>query len=143
MPLPPPHPLLAQLGQALKPLANPERAASMCAYMKDQFPFLGVAAPLRRAAVAALVKPRLTHGELRALADGLWQCPEREYRYTAIDLLAYALALGEEREFFTRKAIGWALRDFVRTQPEIVRAFVVAHATDLSTLTVREASKHL
>ena len=60
----------------------------MRAYMKNQFAFLGVAAPVRRAAVAALVRPRLAYAELLAVADDLWQWPEREYRYTAIDLLA-------------------------------------------------------
>ena len=58
-------------------------------------------------------------------------------------LLAYALALGHEDEFFIRKAIGWALRDFARTQPETVRQFVQANATRLSALIVREARKHL
>lgn len=58
-------------------------------------------------------------------------------------LLAYALALGHEDEFFIRKAIGWALRDLARTQPETVRQFVQANAIRLSALTVREASKHL
>jgi 3-methyladenine DNA glycosylase AlkD len=45
-------------------------------------------------------------------------------------------------EFFIRKAIGWALRDFARTDPEWVRAFVDAHPT-LSPLSRREALKHL
>ena len=58
-------------------------------------------------------------------------------------LLAYALALGHEDEFFIRKAIGWALRDLARTQPETVRQFVLASASGLSALTVREATKHI
>ena len=65
------HPLLPRLRQALQPLqplANPERAAPMRAYMKNQFAFLGVAAPVRRAAVAALVRPRLAHAELLTVA---------------------------------------------------------------------------
>ena len=45
-------------------------------------------------------------------------------------------------EFFIRKAIGWALRDFARTDPEWVRAFVDAHP-GLSPLSRREALKHL
>jgi 3-methyladenine DNA glycosylase AlkD len=45
-------------------------------------------------------------------------------------------------EFFIRKAIGWALRDFARTDPEWVRAFVDAHPA-LSPLSRREALKHL
>jgi 3-methyladenine DNA glycosylase AlkD len=48
----------------------------------------------------------------------------------------------EGRDFFSRKAIGWALRDYARTEPDWVRAFVAAHP-DLSGLSRREALKHL
>jgi 3-methyladenine DNA glycosylase AlkD len=47
------------------------------------------------------------------------------------------------REFFIRKAIGWALRDHARVAPEWVRAFVDAHADELSGLSRREATRHL
>ncbi|MEU1970409.1 DNA alkylation repair protein [Microbacterium sp. NPDC019599] len=46
-----------------------------------------------------------------------------------------------DREFFIRKAIGWALREYARVEPDWVRAFVASH--ELSPLTVREALKHL
>lgn len=58
-------------------------------------------------------------------------------------LFRYALALAPETEFFIRKAIGWALRDHARTQPDAVRAFLTVHAAVLSGLTRREAGKHL
>jgi 3-methyladenine DNA glycosylase AlkD len=58
-------------------------------------------------------------------------------------LLHYALALAPEKDFFIRKAIGWALRDYARTRPETVRAFLSEHAPSLSGLTRREAGKHL
>lgn len=58
-------------------------------------------------------------------------------------LFAFALALAPETDFFIRKAIGWALRDLARTQPAQVRGFVDAHATRLSALTAREATKHI
>jgi len=45
-------------------------------------------------------------------------------------------------EFFIRKAIGWALREFARVEPDWVRRFVDEHA-DLSGLSRREALKHL
>lgn len=45
-------------------------------------------------------------------------------------------------EFFIRKAIGWALRDYAKTDPDWVRDFVAAHP-DLSPLSRREATKHL
>ncbi|HWL02708.1 MAG TPA: DNA alkylation repair protein [Microbacteriaceae bacterium] len=44
-------------------------------------------------------------------------------------------------EFFIRKAIGWALREVARLQPDWVIAFAATHS--LSPLTRREALKHL
>ncbi len=54
------------------------------------------------------------------------------------DVIAPNLA---DREFFIRKAIGWALRDYARVAPEWVRIYADAHA--LSPLSRREALKHL
>ncbi len=48
-----------------------------------------------------------------------------------------------DREFFVRKAIGWALRQHARTDPDWVREFVTAHHDTLSSLSYREAVKHL
>jgi 3-methyladenine DNA glycosylase AlkD len=57
-------------------------------------------------------------------------------------LLADAIeANAGDREFFIRKAIGWALRDYGRTDPGWVRNFVAEH--ELSPLSRREALKHL
>lgn len=61
---------------------------------------------------------------------------------TDLDLLTRAIgANSAEPGFFLRKAIGWALREYARTDPDWVRAFVAAHT--LSPLSVREALKHL
>ena len=46
-------------------------------------------------------------------------------------------------DFFVRKAIGWALRDYARTDPDWVRVFVQEHRAELSPLSIREATKHL
>jgi 3-methyladenine DNA glycosylase AlkD len=48
-----------------------------------------------------------------------------------------------DRDFFIRKAIGWALRDYAKTDPDWVRAFVDTRADRLSPLSRREATKHL
>ncbi len=48
-----------------------------------------------------------------------------------------------EPEFFIRKAIGWALRDYARTDPNAVREFVDDMGDELSGLSRREATKHL
>ncbi|MET3921736.1 DNA alkylation repair protein [Arthrobacter sp. UYEF20] len=48
-----------------------------------------------------------------------------------------------DREFFIRKAIGWALRDYSATEPDWVRAFVKRHRTELSPLSRKEALRKL
>ncbi len=58
------------------------------------------------------------------------------------DLLRDCIAPSlDDRDFFARKAIGWALRDHARTDPDWVRAYVAAHP-HLSPLSRREALKH-
>ncbi|WP_309719775.1 DNA alkylation repair protein [Armatimonas sp.] len=58
-------------------------------------------------------------------------------------LFAYCRHNAPDPEFFIRKAIGWALRTYAYTDPLAVQAFVEANKAQLSTLTVREALKHL
>jgi 3-methyladenine DNA glycosylase AlkD len=57
-------------------------------------------------------------------------------------LLTFAIeASVTEKEFFLRKGIGWALRDYAYTAPEWVRDFAASH--ELSPLSRREALKHI
>ena len=61
---------------------------------------------------------------------------------TDLDLLAEVIEVNAaDPEFFVRKAIGWALRDLARTDPDWVRRFLAGH--ELSPLSRREAAKHL
>lgn len=46
-------------------------------------------------------------------------------------------------EFFIRKAIGWALREYAKTEPGWVRGFVAEHGTRLSPLSRKEALRNL
>lgn len=207
---------------ALAPLADPERAVDMAAYMKNQFPFLGVPTPARRLAVKPMFKA--FRGNALDAAALLWREPEREFQYVACDLLraragalsaaelpalevlvvekswwdsvdslapcisalvlrerslvtrmdeliraenlwlrrvallyqlgwkaetdqarlfGYCLSCAPESEFFIRKAIGWALRQYARMEPEAVRAFLRVNTGVLSPLSLREATKHL
>lgn len=221
----PPVDWVATVEARLRPLADAGRAVAMRAYLLDQFDFLGLPAPVRRQAVADLLRQCEAGGEaLLEIAHQLWARPEREFRYTAIDLLRrhhrrldashlpalqalllrqpwwetvdglaavigallhrqlaaqtviddwlhhpdfwvrrvamthqlgwrldtdaqrlfrYALQLAPETEFFIRKAIGWALRDYARWQPEAVRHFLHQHGAELAALSRREAGKHL
>ncbi len=81
-----------------------------------------------------------------ARADDLW------LRRTAIlsqllsrastdpDLLAYAIEGSlDDPDFFARKAIGWALREYSKTDERWVRTFVESNVDRLSPLSVREA----
>ena len=218
-----------ELKIALEAVAEPGRAAPMQAYMRDQFVFLGVAAPQRRLAVKALLANLRGVGAdvLLEHAQLLWQQPQREYQHVALDMLALhrrqlgvehlpallglarqrawwdsvdgmagivgdvlqaelrrrgdghahmdaalqhedfwlrriamlhqlgwradtdagwlfdaALALAHEEEFFIRKAIGWALRDYARHVPTAVLDFATRHRQQLSALSYREALKH-
>ncbi|MFC0170381.1 DNA alkylation repair protein [Pseudoduganella danionis] len=81
---------LTTLRTTLLAAAEAEQAPAMRAYMRDQFAFLGVRTPQRRSAckpILAMLKgqPAAT---LLELARALWQQPEREFQYVAIDLLA-------------------------------------------------------
>ncbi len=58
-------------------------------------------------------------------------------------LFRYCLARCHETEFFTRKAIGWALRQHSKCAPEAVREFLLTHRELLSGLSYREGSRHL
>lgn len=56
-------------------------------------------------------------------------------------LFSYCEKRAGDTEFFIRKAIGWALRQYAYTAPEAVYSFVDAHP-GLSGLSRREALKH-
>ncbi len=47
------------------------------------------------------------------------------------------------KEFFINKAIGWALRDYSKTNPKWVAHFLSENKDKLATLTLREATKYL
>lgn len=218
--------ILDRLVASYAAAADPAKAVAMRAYMRDQFPFLGIQSPrqqaLSRQVLAGLTRP--AEADLRGVAHRAWQLPEREYQYFAcgllrryavvcsagfidtaehlvvtkswwdtVDALAahlvgplvrnhpalvstmdrwieaenmwlvraallhqltakdrtdaqrlfrYAALQAGHRDFFVRKAIGWALRAHSRTDPDAVRAFVHAHESRLSALSVREALKH-
>ncbi|MDQ0058492.1 DNA alkylation repair protein [Paenibacillus harenae] len=210
----------------LRKHADPEQAGPMEAYMRNQFPFLGIRNPERQALTRELWKahPLPKGDELRETALQLWNLPEREFHYTAMSLLEkYGKQAGEghievleklvtqhswwdtvdfiashligrqlsqypelvrdypdrwinsdrlwlrrsailfqlkykhstdfdrlegyierckgESEFFIRKAIGWALREYAKTDAAAVRRYVAS--AGLSPLSEKEAMKHL
>jgi 3-methyladenine DNA glycosylase AlkD len=228
-----PGTLVRKMSHYLQPLvdnmaaaANAENAVQMAAYMRDQFPFLGIKSPERRKVLSAFLKEAgLPDAEdMPAVARALWDLPEREHQYSAMDILrrgrkklgpefvsdlewlittkswwdtvdglagwiagalfnAYPEVRAEtvsrwreqeniwlrrttllfqlkykdrtdapllfslieqnldDGEFFIQKAIGWALREYSKTDETAVRDFVAR--TELSPLGAREALKWL
>jgi 3-methyladenine DNA glycosylase AlkD len=58
-------------------------------------------------------------------------------------LFAYCLRRAGDREFFIRKAIGWALRSYAHVDAGAVRRFLAEHDAELSGLSKREALKRV
>ena len=48
-----------------------------------------------------------------------------------------------QTEFFINKAIGWALRDYSKTNPEWVKNFIEENRENMAKLSIKEASKYL
>ncbi|WP_247943651.1 DNA alkylation repair protein [Streptococcus oralis] len=49
----------------------------------------------------------------------------------------------DQTEFFINKAIGWALRDYSKTNPEWVASFIEKNKERMAELSIKEASKYL
>jgi 3-methyladenine DNA glycosylase AlkD len=210
--------------EVFRSAADPEKAALMSAYMRDQFFFLGIPAPERKRSSRDFLK---TLGKKSVDWDFIfecWQQPEREFQYLAKDYLAKVTAvltpsdmpnlrelvirkswwdtvdgldviIGDialrypeindmllnwsvdenfwlrrlaidhqltrrektdtlllerilmnnfgQTEFFINKAIGWALRDYSKTNPDWVRDFIERHRGEMASLSIREASKYV
>ncbi|WP_369269702.1 DNA alkylation repair protein [Streptomyces sp. R11] len=58
-------------------------------------------------------------------------------------LFAYCLRQSGHSDFFIRKAIGWCLREYAKTDPEAVREFLARERGRFAPLSVREALKNI
>ncbi|MDR0888395.1 MAG: DNA alkylation repair protein [Coriobacteriales bacterium] len=223
---------------ALQDAADPDAAAPMAAYMRDQFLFLGINKPARQKLCKAFFKASKAAGKTDGakavdweFVDLCWNKPQREFQYVACDYLStmkeylkpsdlpkikklvsakswwdttdnldvtagfiamqypkvkdtllkwskdkdfwvrrvardHQLTRKEDTdeqllaqilennlppllpeslqdEFFINKAVGWALRDYSKTNPDWVRKFIDEHRDVMSKLSIREGSKYL
>jgi 3-methyladenine DNA glycosylase AlkD len=96
--------------------------------------------------------PREMRREMLAWSrgDDLWKrrsailCQLTFKKDTDLDLLYACIEPSlDSKEFFLRKAIGWALRQYAWTDPAEVKRYVRAHAAALSGLSRREALKNV
>jgi 3-methyladenine DNA glycosylase AlkD len=83
------HPYLQPLITLFEQNANPETAAPMKKYLRNQFELLGIKSPQRRELQKTFIA---AHGlppieDIDPIMRDLWALPEREYQYTAMDLL--------------------------------------------------------
>ena len=82
--------------------------------------------------------------------DNIWKrrtaiIAQLKFKAATDEQLLFALiepSLGE-KEFFLRKAIGWALREYSKTRPRAVIGYVTRNADKLAPLSKREALKVL
>ncbi|WP_242844197.1 DNA alkylation repair protein [Caloranaerobacter azorensis] len=67
---------------------NDSEAEKMAAYMKNKFPFLGIKKPQRAALQEQFIKQSKKKKEVDwDLIFKLWDLPEREFQYLAVDML--------------------------------------------------------
>ena len=84
---------MGQLRGVFTAAADPDRAPAMAAYMRDQFPFLGLPTPVQRRLARATLRelPAPDEADVVALTTACWAMPEREYQYAGCD---YAIRHG-------------------------------------------------
>ena len=83
-------------------------------------------------------------------ADNIWlrraAIDHQLYRKTKTDTRVLEILITNNfgsTEFFINKAIGWALREYSKTNPLWVKNFLDAHHNKMSRLSLREASKYI
>jgi 3-methyladenine DNA glycosylase AlkD len=104
---------------------------------------LGDALARHRAEVTPIVLSWVTDADLW-LRRAAVICQVGDGDGTDVDLLTHAIEANlDDTSFWLRKAIGWALRDRARTDPDWVRCEVERYGDRLSALSRREATKHL
>lgn len=83
------HPYVRALKALFETHANPDKAAPMKKYMRDQFEYLGIQTPQNK----ALTKQFIGEHGLPSVNDRdtvlreLWALPQREFQYVAVGLL--------------------------------------------------------
>ena len=70
-------------------VADPQQAVQMARYMRDQFAFYGIKSPLRREILSGFLReygvPVIE--DVPEVVQALWELPEREQQYNALDIL--------------------------------------------------------
>jgi len=105
-----------------------------------------IASPLlrdTRAEMQPVVERWIDHDDLWLRRTALLSQLRHKEQTDEQQLYDFCLRRADEKEFFIRKAIGWALRDYSWTAPRSVEQFLREHGERLSGLSRREAAKRL
>ena len=133
-----PRVIVARLdADVVDPLKEMARARGMSAYMKRQFQYMGIQTPRRRELTRPLMQELkgTSPAQLIKLANDLWEMPEREYQYVAVDLLDKYRSVFEPRHIagllkLAQKKSWWDSVDGLATiVGSIVRQHRAADAT--------------
>ncbi len=136
---------LQEIQELYHDAANAEEAKGMSAYMKNNFPFLGIKKPIR----AEILKPyfvelkNCSSEEILNIAKEFWKLPEREYHYTAIEILVKAKRkwTKEYFEFFEYMLCDKSWWDSVDTiATKLIGEYVYMHRKTLENKMVQYAS---
>ncbi|MEZ4888312.1 MAG: DNA alkylation repair protein [Chitinophagales bacterium] len=78
-----------QLQEHFAPHTNPYNAPAMSKYMRNLFPYLGIKSPQRNALFRSFIATNglPEYSQLAEIVKELWELPEREFQYIAIDLV--------------------------------------------------------
>lgn len=81
--------IFQQITSHFRSFNNPKQASKMSAYMRNQFSFIGIPSPERKAHSIYLFKAlkSISKSELLDLSKQLWLCDEREFQYFTMELL--------------------------------------------------------
>ena len=83
------HPYVRSLKILFEANANPVNAAPMKKYMRDQFEYLGIKSPQVKSMFSGYIKQNSLPPveDLSTIVRELWNLPQREFQYLAINLL--------------------------------------------------------
>ncbi|MFI5978217.1 DNA alkylation repair protein [Streptomyces sp. NPDC051452] len=93
--------------------------------------------------LASAMDAWITDGDLWVARTALLHQLAYKERTDHERLFAYCLLQSGHPGFFIRKAIGWALREYAKTDPDAVRTFLARERGRFAPLTVREALKNI
>lgn len=96
-----------------------------------------------RGEIAPLIDRWVDDGDFWIRRTALLAQLHHKKRTDAKRLFDYCIRRADESEFFIRKAIGWALREYSKSEPRAVREFLLKHRKRLSPLSFREGAKRL